>query len=1086
MRLTLTLRRARNRLTAFRINLLASLAYYFHGYTPSPGPYAVPSVGVLGSFVPPCAFPSQRRTPNYLYWTRVPFKALTGPNLLRLLALAYSFAWLCYYSSTYDVVHRDPAALLSVRIRTPGLLPRLRASGFTNQDIRCTVVGENWNLSEVSDCADWTPPAAVVTTHYHWEYFLRLCTSIFWLVRLLFYTPIISPVRSFYRLAGSAELRSAFRNIHVPVWTPPANHHSHPEAAAARNSADAAINTFVRLRGYEPYSVQLSSRDIADGISGSLRHLWPVDYHSPEQSDPVLRMSVLKFINVDYYVDWCDYLWMAQPIMLYTFTPRDPCGVYKETTWTVDSEQNIIMTVAGGARYRHPLWDYNVDNFSATYPGVTIQYAVESVPVDEHWSIVLMLPRCVTHGSFSLTPTHTLRRKQMYSVVKTMDEGERPSAMIRCSDASLSIGVPGTYSSIRVPPLLQAVLHSRISLSKLKIHDLPSLLTKDFGDDTRLACATVFSAFPAQPPLRGSVHTPYRLVDEDIAYRKVGKPAFVLQESLTATVISPPVLVGVCAPVKSRANDKWCVQERITAVHNEQIKFTGRYLGYAAEFSKLLLPTPHVLAPVEVGEVIASQKRPTQVRNNLQASPRLSDWLAVGELEVKSFQKAESYADPKPPRNISTLPTEHCLIYSQYTQPLAKLLKSLPWYAFGHHPDQVAERVHAVASQATTLTETDFSKFDGTHSHALYQFELALLLRAFPRAEHPTIIRIHDMMTSAEARTTTGVHYDPDGGRLSGCADTSLMNSLDNAFVAYSVYRRMHMSPADAWKKLGVYGGDDGISADADPAMYDSVVKDLGLRLKARTVPAHLRTSFLGRIYPAPAAGPWHMADLPRQLSKLHVHASREPVDPWVPLYNKASGHLVTDAHSPILGDWARMVMRLCPEQFKVVRVDMQSYMMRPYTELQYVPPADMALACALDQLQISTAELEDYCDHLSKLGDIALLRPLKEPLPLIPPPGVIVGTSEVGLDAKRAGEPEEKKPLSPDNPFECKGCAVLFGTGKTPEHYAKAKLSNPAWCKPCKEKRQLARDAKAGGEKSDRGVASKKKKAKPPRGVNS
>jgi len=811
-------------------------------------------------------------------------------------------------------------------------------------------------------------------------------------------------------------IRTRIRSLVLPHLNDVADLHSHPQAARSRNQADSAINQYISINGYVPYCIQMSSRDVLNGLNGSLLHKWDVDMHSPERADTILPTHFFKMINVDYYVDWTDYLWMAKPFMLFTFTPQDPCGSFQESNWTVDEDNFITMTIAGGATYKHQLWDYNVDSFRAVYPGVEIVYSVESVPVNPHWSIVLITPKAILVPSATdfvdsmrrkLHPKgfHSLKRCTFVHKVETM-AGPSVSAMIRHDGDNplLSLSIPGLYSSIHVTPVSESIITTRARIGQMKIHDLVVLLAGDFGDDVRLAQALIFNALPVKP-VEVSRHTPFSTTwsqrDIDASYRKVALPSLIPQEKLMGRVLCPPVLDDAWMPMRSLANEQHTLDKRIKAVRNPQLEFLPRYQGFSAEFIEQLLPTPHVLTPYDVSHVIESQKRATQIANNAQASPRLADYLAAPDATVKSFTKGEVYADPtKDPRNISTQPTEQCLLYSQYTQALSARLKQHHCYAFSRTPDEVAARVHYVACTSRTLTETDFSRFDGTHSHALYNMELAIFLRAFPPSEHAVLRRVHQAMTTASGRTTLGLRYEPDGGRLSGAADTSIMNTVDNMFVAFCVYRRQGCTPAVAFARLGVYGGDDGISGDTDPIIYEQVTSDLGLKLKAVSRPSHARTTFLGRVYPTPTANATHMADLPRQLGKLHAHPSREEVHPYITLFNKATGHLAVDPQTPILSHWARMILRTCPVELRILKPQFQSYMFKTFGSLTSTPTLEVMEAVACDVLKISSLQLKTYCDHLDSLVHVDELQPLfMDAKRVRPPPGTIIG-SDVGLVA--------------------------------------------------------------------------------------
>lgn len=215
--------------------------------------------------------------------------------------------------------------------------------------------------------------------------------------------------------------------------------------------------------------------------------------------------------------------------------------------------------------------------------------------------------------------------------------------------------------------------------------------------------------------------------------------------------------------------------------------------------------------------------------------------------------------------------------------------------------------VHNLGLRHRKLTNTDYSRFDGTHSQAMYDLELALLRRVYP--DHSaSLTRLNGQMRHATARTKHGVRYLVGGSRVSGAADTSLMNTFCNAAVAYVTFRVMGLPPSEAYDSLGLYGGDDGLTGDVDDNTYMSVAKGFGLKLKVASNSGALPTPFLGRVFLSPMAGPESVPDIPRCFSKLHVTANRN-VCPSLALSAKAFGHKIMDPDLPILRNWARLAL---------------------------------------------------------------------------------------------------------------------------------------------------------------------------------
>jgi hypothetical protein len=803
------------------------------------------------------------------------------------------------------------------------------------------------------------------------------------------------PLRTPFPVAEHVVLRQDFRQLRVLPHKSVASLHSHPGPAAERNAADDTINSFITMHGYDVYSVQQSQRDVERQFSGSHTHYWPVDRVVPQHSDDVMPTHAIKLLNVDYYIDWNEYLWMAQPFVLFTFTPQDPSGESDGIQWTTNADNTISMRITGGATYQHQLWDYDVDIVEARYSGFAVTYTVDRVAVSEHWSIVLMTPRSVDpyHGPVGCT----LQRVTLARNALCLDGTIRSTAAIRVSgpDPFLSVCIPGTYASVRVPSSTEVILRGRCALGPSAYADLTTVLAKEYPDSLTLAHAAIFAAFPVDKV--GAARTSALTVaDSNVHYRTLAVGLPTTDDTPMGAVIAPPIIPSGYVPYRGLCADIWTVTERLTAVHNDQEVLPPKYLGFASEFASRLLPKAHSLAPIRVHDVITAQKRPSQRLKNKIAAKKLSHFLFKPAITISSFQKGEVYSALKDPRNISTLPAEHCLIYSQYTRPFSDHLKTTDFYAFGMHPRKVAARVVHLARNSKEIIETDFSRFDGTHSQGLYDLELALLLRAFPIDEHATIRTIHNQMVFAKAWTKHGADYEMGGSRASGSADTSLFNSIDNAFVAFCAFRNAGKKPDEAYAALGLYGGDDGLTPDLDCAIYERTAADLQLRLKATVHPSSARTSMLGRIYPAPADGPWHMADLPRQLAKLHVCPSRDPQVWKTIVADRARGVLAWDPDTPILSHWAKLALRTHDHSHPVQDREMQYRIDQVSAAAAdgYIldtPPARLMFAEAATSLGLPESVIREYCVMLDACTRFEYA-PLSIPPPPVLTPGVALG----------------------------------------------------------------------------------------------
>jgi hypothetical protein len=383
----------------------------------------------------------------------------------------------------------------------------------------------------------------------------------------------------------------------------------------------------------------------------------------------------------------------------------------------------------------------------------------------------------------------------------------------------------------------------------------------------------------------------------------------------------PPFINGAFAPDQTLGNDKAAVTGRITAKLNFEMTVSPEMWKYISEFTSLFLgDAAGTLVPVDMEDVYAKQARPTQRRILDEANDFGPHYPPI----VRTFLKKEAYAAPKDPRIISTINGRDKASYSRYTYALAEKIKGQLWYAFGASPAEVAAKVVKVCSEAREkIYKTDFHRLDGSISYLLRELERVILMAAFQPEYLTELAELQRTQYGCRCYTIFGEVYDSVFARLSGSPETSLFNSIDNAFCAYVALRRtklggMFLTPSEAYARLGLYGGDDGLTADVPEAIYVRAAQDLGLTLEIEQVRrGQFGVEFLARVY---GPGVWYgspnsVSDIPRALSKFHTTVSLAA--PWTPelkLYFKTLSLAVNDANTPILGEICSTVFRLSPD----------------------------------------------------------------------------------------------------------------------------------------------------------------------------
>lgn len=138
-----------------------------------------------------------------------------------------------------------------------------------------------------------------------------------------------------------------------------------------------------------------------------------------------------------------------------------------------------------------------------------------------------------------------------------------------------------------------------------------------------------------------------------------------------------------------------------------------------------------------------------------------------------------------------------------------------------------------------------------------------------------------------------------------------MRNTLINVFNNYVAIRRKIKVPLEAYKKLGKYGGDDGITMDVSSEHLEHAFASMGMLIKGERKKRGEPVGFLGRVYLDPWVSPSSIIDVKRQVSKLHATVQSVDVPDDLILNRKASGYVVTDKQTPVVGAWAVKVLEL-------------------------------------------------------------------------------------------------------------------------------------------------------------------------------
>lgn len=694
--------------------------------------------------------------------------------------------------------------------------------------------------------------------------------------------------------------------------------HTHGVSAADRSTGTFFAKNFSSSMGLIPFFYQASRSDQRRGQVGSRIHFWAKDLNSAHADSRVDRNNMLVMVDTDYYVEMESMLTKAfMPTCLYTFQPDAAAATRVDYSFTFTKEQTVRYTVSGGGRYEHPVWNYNTDCLLTTRKCFGIPYQASAFLVDrrrvsdDHY-LVCLTPMARWSG-FNAIVASLLGGTRLTRLEPV--EGEYTRLYIQGKESlQVSTAQAGSYACGTIPAatddairIIAANSTVRVNMSAIQAH-LPST---DNEIEQKAQAAALLGYHRALPTQRKTYVFP---VEEAVRTYEVANrtPPVDVKDPLQAFM--SPILHGAFSPADSKANEEWCIKRRITDFKSGPLHTTPYLANLQDEFVELLVPKAHGLSPTDLDEVYARQDRPSQRQILERADQERPRRVA------KSFIKREAYADAKDPRPITTINGPDKRDYSMFMYPISGLLKSVPWYAFGQTPVEIAQRVSSVLSQATTAINTDFSRFDGRVSNILRDLERKVLTRAYKKQHLGDILELHRTQFNLRGVGRHGTRYSSGTARLSGSPETAAFNSIDNAFVSYVALRSepfngTRRTPREAWASLGIYGGDDGLTADVSPAAAAKAAAQVGLKLTCDEVTrGKFGVTFLSRMY-----GPnvWFgdinsCCDIPRQLNKFHVTVTLPPtVTALDKLGEKARSFILTDANTPIIGELCRRVIRL-------------------------------------------------------------------------------------------------------------------------------------------------------------------------------
>lgn len=763
----------------------------------------------------------------------------------------------------------------------------------------------------------------------------------------------------------------------------------------------------------------MSASDQRKGRDGCRTYYWTKDYTAQHRIHRKNIDHCNIMIDVDYYVDMPTYLCdNFQPTLLYSFQPTQVARNGGEYSYTFNSDASVTYLVSGGGKYQHHVWNYGCDNIQVrkTFLGITYKCAtfqVDKQRVDDDHDLICLTPLRSYWGlpaylAYSYIPGPDLNR------LNPVDDSFLRLQVHTADGTFISTGKVGALAQCKIRQEVDDALGSKARTNK---YDLTLAHASDAANGQKEGAALLLeyhrTKSPFKPPVVCPVQDSVRRYQFDISgYDPYAKPGL--------TAFMSPIVHGAFSPDQTTANAQVGVDNRIKGIKAGFITKTPLMEKYIEEFLELLIPKPHTGHPVDHDVVVERQKRPAQRKILEQAEGRPDSGVGT------SFIKKEPYPDIKDPRLITQIDGPNKRDYSRYTYAYVDdCLGDQPWYAFCRKPIEIALQIAKICVTALWMILTDFTRFDGYTSNIMRELELRVLLRFFAHEHHDEIMKLHRSQYGTKVYQGD-IQYDLDYARASGSPETACMNSTDNAFIAYCTLREMGHDKHTAWSKLGMYGGDDGATPDADPAVYARTAKMFGHELKAEKIErGQPGIIFLARAY---GPGVWQgetntCCDIQRQIKKFHTTvALPASVTPAMKLLEKIRAYGQTDSHTPIIGDLVQKVAQIWGqpiEHNEELRLMTAWGSTLPMEDQYPNEPADWMFPFCESQLpDFDYRKFRSWLDQCVSLEDILAAPMFCEPPPASTKvPAVVNDGEDIVLPSKPYVPPPEPKKI--DIPFD-------------------------------------------------------------------
>nr|APG76486.1 hypothetical protein [Hubei noda-like virus 21] len=711
------------------------------------------------------------------------------------------------------------------------------------------------------------------------------------------------------------------------------NENGHAVSGAVRDAARRLIDEAIQVVGGTKFEINPNTNS-STGLRNHF-HFAVGDLAQDFRNDQVEDNAFVVGVDVDYYITEPDVLLEhMRPVILHTFNPKKVSGFDADSPFTI--KDNVVeYKVSGGAAWKHAVWDWcEAGEFVASRVRTGWHDWIMQLPLrliglekvgyhkihhSRPWvdcpdrALVYTIPQyTVWRFKWIETELHVRRLEQVKFQDATKPGWNRLEFVTDDNKLMVSIGREGEHVQITIEK------GELDMLSGLSATQSVNARLIGLGHKDPLYTSMVVQYYtgkkvvlPVSPtvykPTMPRVHWPVTSEADipEVSARQYTKP--ILSDSMLMPMI------------KRWETMSESIERRVTFVSNDK-KPSDHVAAIAANFVRLMNGGIKDLDPLTIEETVERLNKPSQqlqlraVFEIIGVEPRqLIESFNKNEPGMKNSRIISGFSDILFILKVSryTLAYSDIVLHAEHNQH---------WYYPGRNPTQIADGVCDFVSDCDgNVIETDFSNLDGRVSGWMQRnIAQRALVQAFKPEYRDEIISFMDTIINCPAKAKRfGFRYEPGVGVKSGSPTTTPHNTQYNGCVEFTALAFEHPSarPEDLFQLIGPKCGDDGLSRALIQKSINRAAKGYGLELKVERYNPEMGLCFLSRVFVDPLNTPTTMQDPLRTLRKLHLTTR----DPTIPLADAAcdrvEGYLCTDALTPLISDYCRMVLRLYGKQ---------------------------------------------------------------------------------------------------------------------------------------------------------------------------